>query len=109
MNIVALIWFFLALAIFVLIYGIRYLKNKENMALIERNVDIDKKGKSATSLLISRVITISIALGFILGMISSSFVEPENFKIVTFLVSVLICGGGGLICSSYLANKRSDR
>ncbi|MDN3548814.1 DUF6249 domain-containing protein [Mucilaginibacter aquaedulcis] len=108
MNFVALIWFLLALAVLVLVFGIRYLRNKENMALIERNIDISQTPKSSRFLLTFGIISISIALGFLFGMILSRFVDRENFKILTFLISILFCGGAGLIICSYVGTKKSN-
>jgi hypothetical protein len=105
MNILtSLTWILLTLSAFALIYGVRYLKNKENMALIEKNQDITRSGNKSILLMIG-ISLISISLGFVLGLIlTNSVLEAQNAAVV-YMVSIVFTGGIGTIVSYYLNQK----
>ena len=100
------LWVLFPMAILILLFGIRYLKNKENMALIERGkspgMDTDRG-----TLLTWGIVLIGASLGLIAGMIIRAKILPETEPVILYLTTVCFFTGSGLIVA-YTMHRRKN-
>lgn len=94
---------------FAMIFGIRYLVNKERMALIERGINPKEGQSSAPKPFISLkigLLLVGLGLGLIVALFTVIFTKlSEEQAVAIYFGAVLIFGGIGLIIS-YVIEKR---
>jgi hypothetical protein len=96
---------------FALIFGIRYLINKEKMALIERGIN-PREGESAPKPFLSLKYGL-LLVGFGIGLLVSLFtvlqtqIDKDN-AVALYFGFLGIFGGLGLICSYAIEKKWLD-
>jgi uncharacterized membrane protein HdeD (DUF308 family) len=98
------------LGAFAMVFGIRYLSNKEKMAMIERGMDpgISKSQQSAPKPFLSLKFGL-LLVGLGLGILLALFIVmqnhlPEDQSVAVYFGCIMIFGGVGLIVS-YLIEK----
>jgi uncharacterized membrane protein HdeD (DUF308 family) len=100
------------LGAFAMIFGIRYLVNKEKMAMIERGLDpgINKAAPKPFLSLKFGLLMIGLGIGLLLAMfivLQNHFTEEQAVPVYFGLLSVF--GGIGLIVSYLLEKKWLDK
>lgn len=103
------------LSLFILVFGISYLfyttRNKERLALIERDKDVSifmrepsKRAPAAWKivLLALGLLAIGVGVGILLGAILSMFGMDEE---VAYPASIFLTGGTGLLVSFFVIKK----
>ena len=108
----------LFLGAFAMVFGIRYLSNKEKMAMIERGIN-PGVGRSAPKpylslkfglLLVGLGIGLLVALVAVRNMFGSDMTETETSQAVAVYFGCLgIFGGLGLIVSFLIEKKAIDK
>ncbi|MBY0245235.1 MAG: hypothetical protein K2Q03_07265 [Sphingobacteriaceae bacterium] len=106
------------LGAFALAFGIRYLSNKEKMAMIERGInpgistDIKKPTPSPFWSLKFGLLFVGVGLGLLLAMVTSRMMFGEEItgteegqQVAIFFGFITLMGGAGLIIS-YLVEKK---
>jgi len=97
---------------FAMIFGIRYLMNKERMAMIERGIN-PKDGQSAPKPFLSLkigLLLVGLGLGLLVALftvISAKISDDEAAAV--YFGCVLIFGGVGLIVSYVIEKKWLDQ
>ena len=103
-----LIPIFVPLALFLLIFGIVYLRNKEKMAMIERGMDprlqIDNAG-SRNYVLTSGMLMIGGGIGLFLAYILEWSLRLNDAEAIYFAM-IAFFGGLGLL-AAYLIEKKT--
>jgi hypothetical protein len=97
-----------SVALLATLFGMRYLRNKENMALIEKgiNPNVNDNRPAPYRTLKNGLLFVGAGIGLFIAYVLDVYVFPENDKNTFLYFSlVAICGGIGLI-SSYRVEKR---
>jgi hypothetical protein len=117
-GILAILWLLLStLGLFVMIFGIRYLKGKENMAMIEKGIDpkLNQRRPAPFVTLKWGLLLVGAGIGLMVAFILGEYVLNQQDKWgnrldegrITFLYFALIAIGGGLgLISSYKVEKK---
>jgi len=105
----------LFLGAFAMVFGIRYLSNKEKMAMIERGIDpgIRQIRQSAPKPFLSLkfgLLFVGLGIGILLALFAvlQNHMEPEESTAV-YLGCISIFGGLGLIVSYVIEKKWLDK
>ncbi|QPH40578.1 hypothetical protein [Pedobacter endophyticus] len=104
MNLYHLVSISLISGVFILIFGIAYLKNKENMARIQNNENLNEIRKPI-SLLTVGIIFIGIAMGVLSGLLLNDLVFHKT-TLVIYLITLLFFVGIAMVVSDQI-NKKS--
>ena len=107
----AIMWLIISsVTLFAMIFGIRYLRNKENMALIEKGID-PKLGENRPApyrSLKNGLLFLGAGVGLLIAFMLDSYVLPENDKnAFVYFAFVAIGGGIGLIYSYRIEKKET--
>jgi hypothetical protein len=97
-----------SVALLATLFGMRYLRNKENMALIEKgiNPNVNDNRPAPYRTLKNGLLFLGAGIGLFIAYVLDIYVFPENDKNTFLYFSlVAICGGIGLI-SSYKVEKK---
>lgn len=98
----------LFIAGFGMVFGIRYLINKEKMAMIERGIN-PNEGRSAPKPFLSLkfgLLMVGLGLGLLIALLTSSLLFlSERQAVPVYFGFIFIFGGVGLIVS-YLIEKK---
>lgn len=101
----------LFIAGFGMIFGIRYLINKEKMAMIERGIN-PNEGQSAPKPFLSLkfgLLLVGLGLGLLVALMTSSLLHLlEKEAVAVYFGFIAIFGGLGLICSYIIEKKWLD-
>lgn len=101
------------LALFALIFGIRYLKNKEKMAMIERGMEpiseVPKKRDNRSFNLTAGLLLIGSGLGLFLAYMINHYALSDNENPALFFSLIAIFGGLGLLISYFIENKTNKQ
>ncbi|SMO51823.1 DUF6249 domain-containing protein [Solitalea koreensis] len=101
----------ISLGAFLMVFGLRYLDNKERMAMIERGmVPGARKRRSPSGVLKWGLLFIGVGVGLILAFILTNyvFIEMEEEKqTAVYFSMIFICGGIGLL-GSYRVMKAEE-
>jgi uncharacterized YccA/Bax inhibitor family protein len=102
----------ITLGAFAMVFGLRYLSNKENMAMIERGMDPRAQQKPRSRPLQTLkwgLILCGVGLGLLLAFYLTSYVlmTPEDQSTAIYFAMIGICGGLGLVVS-YVFEKRHE-
>jgi hypothetical protein len=111
----AIIWLLLStLALFAMIFGIRYLRNRENMAMIEKGLDPKLNVRRPAPFITLKWGLLLVGAGA--GLLAAYFLDHlalnrgDRYDVdgtVTFVYFAMIAIGGGLgLISSYRIEKR---
>lgn len=99
-----------SVTLFAMIFGMRYLRNKENMALIEKGID-PKLGENRPApyrSLKNGLILLGAGLGLLLAFMLDAYILPENDKNAFLYFAFIAIGGGiGLIYSYRIEKKET--
>ena len=99
-----------SVTLFAMIFGIRYLRNKENMALIEKGID-PKLGENRPApyrSLKNGLLLLGAGVGLLLAFMLDSYLLPENDKNAFLYFACIAIGGGiGLIYSYRIEKKET--
>lgn len=104
--------FFVPITLFIagagMIFGIRYLANKERMAMIERGIN-PNEGQSAPKPFLSLkfgLLLVGLGLGLLIALLTVTLLRPAgDDDVAVYFGFIAIFGGIGLICS-YLVEKK---
>ena len=99
----------LGLGAFLMVFGLRYMENKENMAMIERGMEPRRKRRQAnpSQTLKNGLLFIGAGLGLLLAIIiTNTFNMPEDAGTGLFFALIAIFGGLGMI-SAYLYERKN--
>lgn len=98
------------------VFGIYYLRNKENMALIERGINPRESYRKFSSLTYLKygMLFIGVGLGLLLAYIIDESIPHKGFQVgpdrVALYFSLIgICGGLGLAISYFIERKEMQR
>lgn len=103
---------------FALIFGIRYLSNKEKMAMIERGIDPGSQKSTPKPFLSLKfgLLMVGVGLGLIValftvrGVFSANLTDSETGQAVAvYFGCIFIFGGLGLIVSYMIEKKWLDQ
>ena len=101
-----------SLGAFLMIWGTRYLENKENMAMIERGIDpatMRRRRRNAdpSQTLKNALMFVGAGIGLLLAlMFSKSFNLEEGEKTAVFFGLIAIFGGLGML-AAYLYERKN--
>lgn len=102
----------ISLGAFLMIWGTRYLENKENMAMIERGIDpatMRRRRRNAdpSQTLKNALMFVGAGIGLLLAlMISKSFNFEDGEKTAVFFGLIAIFGGLGML-AAYLYERKN--
>lgn len=99
-----LIPIFAVVGTFVMVIAIRYLINKERMAVIEKGGEIPKTGNSGVLVLAG--LMIGGGVGLLLANILENMFRTDE---AVYFALIFICGGVGLIFGRKMANKADEK
>ena len=97
-----------SVALFVTLFGIRYLRNKENMAMIEKGINprINDNRPAPYRSLKNGLLFVGAGIGLFVAFLLDVYLLPENDK-NTFLYFSLVAIGGGIgLITSYRVEKK---
>lgn len=96
---------------FAMIFGIRYLINKERMALIERGIN-PKEGKATPKPFLSLkfgLLLVGLGIGLLVSLVTVTVTKMrEDEAVALYFGFISIFGGLGLICSYVIEKKWLD-
>ena len=97
-----------SVALFATLFGIRYLRNKENMALIEKgiNPNLQDNRPAPYRSLKTGLLFVGAGIGLFLAFLLDAYVFPESDKNVSLYFSLIAIGGGIGLISSYWIEKK---
>lgn len=99
----------LGLGAFLMVWGIRYLENKENMALIEKGMEPLKRRRQAdpSRTLKNSLLFIGAGLGLLIAMVISTALDLEGGeRTAIFFALIAIFGGLGML-AAYLYERKN--
>ena len=99
----------ISLGAFLMVWGIRYLENKENMAMIERGIEPQKKRRQAdpSRTLKNSLMFIGAGLGLLLALFVSRFAGLDGGERTgIFFALIAIFGGMGML-GAYLYERKN--
>lgn len=100
----------LGLGAFLMVWGVRYLENKENMAMIEKGMEpIQRRRRQAdpSRTLKNSLLFIGAGLGLLLALfISTTFNLQEGERTGVFFALIAIFGGLGML-GAYLYERKN--
>lgn len=107
----AIMWLIISsVTLFAMIFGIRYLRNRENMALIEKGID-PKLGENRPApyrSLKNGLLLLGAGVGLLTAFMLDSYILPENDRnAFVYFAFVAIGGGIGLIYSYRIEKKET--
>jgi hypothetical protein len=94
-------------AVALLIFGIRYLKNKENMALIAKNADL-KSADDSSIILMLGIMFVGVSIGIFTAFALSSVLRKESVGL-TYLISIIFFSGLSFITCFFVANRYNKK
>jgi hypothetical protein len=102
----------ISLGAFLMVFGLRYLDNKERMAMIERGMNPGiRKQRSPNGVLKWGLLFIGVGAGLLLALIltQTAFagMDEEN-QVAVYFSMIFICGGIGLL-GSYRVMKVEEQ
>lgn len=98
-----------SLGAFLMIWGIRYLENKENMAMIERGMEpkTNRRQADPSRTLRNSLMFIGAGLGLLLAIVITRLVPmSEEASSGVFFALIAIFGGAGML-AAYLYERRN--
>ncbi|MCB0525049.1 MAG: hypothetical protein H6576_18780 [Lewinellaceae bacterium] len=100
----------ITLGAFLMVFGLRYMENKENMALIEKGMEPKRKrSRNPSATLKNALLFIGAGLGLLLAiMITSFFNMSEDHAIGIFFALIAIFGGLGML-AAYMYDQRNPQ
>jgi hypothetical protein len=104
----AILWLILGtLALFAMVFGIRYLRNKENMALIEKGIDpsLNRSRPAPYVNLKWGLLLIGSGVGLMLAYFITKYLLHDDENPALWFAFIAIGGGAGLI-GSYRIEKK---
>lgn len=107
----AIMWLIISsVTLFAMIFGIRYLRNRENMALIEKGID-PKLGENRPApyrSLKNGLLLLGAGVGLLIAFMLDSYILPENDRNAFLYFAFIAIGGGiGLIYSYRIEKKET--
>lgn len=97
-------------------FGIYYLRNKENMALIERGINPRESYRKFSSLTYLKygMLFIGVGLGLLLAYIIDESMPHQGFhvgpdRVALYFSLIGICGGLGLVISYFIERKEMQK
>lgn len=114
-ELVAIVMF---IGLFALIFGIRYLSNKEKMAMIERGIDPGTQKSTPKPFLSLKfgLLFLGVGLGLLValftvrGVFGANMTDAEEGQAVAvYFGSIFIFGGLGLVVSYIIEKKWFDK
>ncbi len=99
----------ITLGAFIMVWGIRYLENKENMAMIERGMEPKKNRREAdpSRTLKNSLLFIGAGIGLLLAIIITQVLQlDEDTKTGVFFALIAIFGGLGML-GSYIYERKN--
>ena len=102
------------IAIFAMIFGIRYLENKENLSMIEKGIaPPDKKRRASHPMQVLKwgLLFMGIGLGLAIALIISESMQlrSDEIRSLLFFTMALLGGGGGLVTTYMIARKHPEK
>ncbi|MBL7783734.1 MAG: hypothetical protein JNM22_21035 [Saprospiraceae bacterium] len=99
----------ISLGAFIMVWGIRYLENKENMAMIERGIEPRKNRRESdpSRTLKNSLLFIGAGIGLLLAIIITQVLQlDEDTKTGVFFALIAIFGGLGML-GSYMYERKN--
>lgn len=99
----------ISLGAFLMVWGIRYLENKENMAMIEKGMEPKRRRREAdpSRTLKNSLMFIGAGLGLLLALfITNSFGMVKGDRVGMFFALIAIFGGLGML-GAYLYERKN--
>lgn len=95
--------------IILLLFGIRYLKNKEHMAMIERGmIPHDSQGQGINRILLNACIFFGVGIGLLAGYFAGQGFMRNNRILAHIIFVSLFVGVGYLIAYWKLGTSKKD-
>ncbi|MOA03718.1 hypothetical protein D3C78_1232390 [compost metagenome] len=102
----------ISLGAFLMVFGLRYLENKERMAMIERGIDPGiRKKTNPSGALKWGLLFIGVGAGLILALIFTQYIfvsMDEDNQVAVYFGMIFICGGLGLLASHNRTKKEIE-
>ena len=92
----------ISLGAFMMVWGIRYLENKENMAMIERGIEPQKKRREAdpSRTLKNGLLFVGAGIGLLLAIIITQTLQlDDDSETGIFFALIAIFGGLGMLAA----------
>jgi len=107
-GILAIVWLILScLGLLVLIFGIRYLRSRENMAMIEKGMNPKQPArKSLPRYLKWAMLFIGAGIGLLLAFFVDNYMIRQSVEPAPVYFSLLAIGGGLGLFASYQMEKK---
>ena len=91
-----------------MIFGLRYMQNKENMAMIERGIEPKRRSREAnpTQTLKNGLLFLGAGIGLLLAIIiRQTFQLDDDFGAGIFFALISIFGGLGMLAAYFYERK----
>ena len=97
-----------SVALFVTLFGIRYLRNKENMAMIEKGINphMNDNRPAPYRSLKNGLLFVGAGIGLFVSFVLDVYMLPENDKNIFLYFSLVAIGGGIGLITSYRVEKK---
>jgi hypothetical protein len=105
----AIIWLLLStLALFAMIFGLRYIANKENMAMIEKGLNPRQYASRPAPFRSLKwgLLLLGAGAGLVLAFIIDSTMIPDEQEPVAIYFGLIAIGGGLGLIGSYSVEKK---
>jgi hypothetical protein len=96
----------LGLGAFAMIFGLRYLNNKENMAMIDKGLNPRQYNRSTPRYLKWGFLLIGSGVGLLLAFLVDTLMIPREVEPVAVYFSLIAIGGGLGLVASYRIDKK---
>ncbi|MBL7804354.1 MAG: hypothetical protein JNL02_11500 [Saprospiraceae bacterium] len=99
----------ISLGAFLMIWGVRYFENKENMAMIERGLDPKKKRRDAdpSRTLRNGLMFLGAGLGLLMAIFVSKAADLGGAERVAAYFSLIAIGGGLGMALAYFYERKN--
>jgi hypothetical protein len=97
-----------SVALLATLFGMRYLSNKENMALIEKGINpkINQNRPAPYRSLKNGLLFVGAGVGLFIAFMLDGYVFPQNDKNASLYFALIAIGGGIGLISSYRVEKK---
>ena len=97
-----------SVALFATLFGMRYLANKENMALIEKGINpkVDQNRPAPYRSLKNGLLFVGAGIGLFAAYLLDAYVFRDSDKNVSLYFALIAIGGGIGLISSYRVEKK---
>jgi len=98
-----------SLGVFLMVFGIRYLQNKENMAMIAKGMEPVRESKKAdpSKTLRNSLMFIGAGMGLLLALVFDSILQLDEDRSAGLYFALIAMFGGAGMLAAYLYERKN--